>query len=739
MSTISGRILLLIDQGSQPIFVGIPGIAVILSDGTTMITEETDSDGKFIFEGVSGGRYHLVEAFDYLTGPPLPRDPDINDILEKGILTDINGGNVIGSISPNTIEIDIGDNEVIEDLIFQDVLMRRNSTASRPYIMIGDNLIPKINDDGSWGRYPEGTQANQSEASSEYESNVPNYSYQPYQNLISESGLYSSVSTMNDTKFTVWMNTPSVTNRDETGKILVFTSNQTSMVYRTDSISLNEQTPYLFGFWICPLMKGKSTNDFYFKLRVLNEGGDELVQRSFKLNDDSRAIPTWTQFQTYFELMIPSQVTLELSQVIEIDNQRSDFSLDGIRLTEAAVAPLQMVTKVVDPTTAKRGETVTYTIVIDNTSYTDNLTNLVVNDPLPNQLTITSINYEGSILSQDANGDITLPGMVRARTANFLFITATVNNDVPVGTNLTNQATVEYSIGTNPERYTIQSNLTSVFISANDLTGPTGPTGPTGATGLQGPTGPTGATGLQGETGPTGATGLQGVTGPTGATGLQGVTGPTGATGLQGPTGSTGATGLQGVTGSTGATGLQGVTGPTGPTGATGPMGPRGLRGIPGNTGPRGLQGLPGQCDSGNFYGEYCYQDHPHYQYGCFKQVLSLKPIISNLDYDQRVKSSIFLPIGFVFEITYNIVVSICGSYDIVSQLYTRNQGLSASTCRESGYLKHSSVLTLQGSCILVPNSMADEITLAVKGKDTESLQVLNASVKISSIGRIKF
>ena len=551
MPTISGQVTLL----NQMIHLPLSDISIALFDGQQTQVTKTDALGQFTFSEVSSGNYQVVEAFGQSVGTfdtaPIPTDPDSNYLVSKGIVNDLSLANVVGSISPNTINITVGDQD-LTGLIFQDLLMLRQPTSLRPYTIVGPNLLSNIDFDGSFGSYPVATKEDQGVSSSFYDVNVTDYQYLPYEDLVDAPQTYSLVNLMNQTPILNWPKLSNITRKNETGRMLVFKVNQASDIYESEFITLQSNTPYVFSFWVCSLVPTVGQN-YQFNLIVENSNGEVLINKSTSYLVHQTDYPIWKQlsFNFQFDQDEIIKVGLQLTFVENNDeiNIIYDFALDGMRLNEADASPLQRLSKFVDPTVVKPGDQVTYVIAIDNLSRTDNITNAVVTDFISDQLMIDSIDYEGQSLTQQPNGDIVLPGVVRPRTGNFLIITATVKSTTPGDTTITNIATLTYNLGDSTEENIIDSLPVSIYIQPNPLVGPTGPTGPTGLTGATGPTGPTGLTGATGPTGPTGLTGATGPTGPTGPTGLTGATGPTGPTGLTGATGPTGPTG-HGVNGS---------------------------------------------------------------------------------------------------------------------------------------------------------------------------------------------
>ena len=682
MPTISGQVTLL----NQMIHLPLSDISIALFDGQQTQVTKTDALGQFTFSEVSSGNYQVVEAFGQSVGTfdtaPIPTDPDSNYLVSKGIVNDLSLANVVGSISPNTINITVGDQD-LTGLIFQDLLMLRQPTSLRPYTIVGPNLLSNIDFDGSFGSYPVATKEDQGVSSSFYDVNVTDYQYLPYEDLADAPQTYSLVNLMNQTPILNWPKLSNITRKNETGRMLVFKVNQASDIYESEFITLQSNTPYVFSFWVCSLVPTVGQN-YQFNLIVENSNGEVLINKSTSYLVHQTDYPIWKQlsFNFQFDQDEIIKVRLQLTFVENNDeiNIIYDFALDGMRLNEADASPLQRLSKFVDPTVVKPGDQVTYVIAIDNLSRTDNITNAVVTDFISDQLMIDSIDYEGQSLTQQPNGDIVLPGVVRPRTGNFLIITATVKSTTPGDTTITNIATLTYNLGDSTEENIIDSLPVSIYIQPNPLVGPTGPTGPTGLTGATGPTGPTGLTGLTGATGPTG---------PTGATGPAGPTGPTGARGL------------------TGATGL---IGPTGPTGPTGPKGSKGSKPVY----PRCLAA------------QYLLAVHP-----CSYRTRGEIPFREVFPQSQP-KSRIRLLSNTVYQVSWSITVEVSrGTYDICTILATNHSTVFSPPVTVLGPAIQKQQILLTDTTYLVTGQEDDYLSLLIQPYQGCLVQVKRASLSL--------
>lgn len=88
------------------------------------------------------------------------------------------------------------------------------------------------------------------------------------------------------------------------------------------------------------------------------------------------------------------------------------------------------------------GDTVKYTITVENTGDVA-AKNVKVTDELPKELTFVSAKLDGSDVTANADGEYEIP-VLSGKTKTELVITATVDTDAVVGTELENTATADY-------------------------------------------------------------------------------------------------------------------------------------------------------------------------------------------------------------------------------------------------------------------------------------------------------
>ncbi|WP_322175474.1 InlB B-repeat-containing protein, partial [Acutalibacter caecimuris] len=110
--------------------------------------------------------------------------------------------------------------------------------------------------------------------------------------------------------------------------------------------------------------------------------------------------------------------------------------------TEPA-APAITVRKEADKTAAKAGETVTYTITVENTGDAQ-ATNVTVTDVLDSNLTFVSYQLGEETVDTQPEGGVYTIGTLEANDVATLVIQATVNADVEAGTIIVNTATADY-------------------------------------------------------------------------------------------------------------------------------------------------------------------------------------------------------------------------------------------------------------------------------------------------------
>jgi len=173
----------------------------------------------------------------------------------------------------------------------------------------------------------------------------------------------------------------------------------------------------------------------------------------------------------YAKLVIPDSATAP-DGTSSTDDMKATSVFDSgvsdtdIVTTTVGAADLSTSTKEADQTNYKAGDSVTYTITLNNTG-TVAATNVVIVDTLPTYLTYVSDTAGGS----EAGGVVTVNiASVAAGGSTPFDIVCTVNPAVVDGTVATNSADIDYNSGTNPTAEPTETVTVDVTLDAPHLT-----------------------------------------------------------------------------------------------------------------------------------------------------------------------------------------------------------------------------------------------------------------------------
>ena len=121
--------------------------------------------------------------------------------------------------------------------------------------------------------------------------------------------------------------------------------------------------------------------------------------------------------------------------------------------------PALTLTKTADQTKVKPGEIVNYTITVKNTGNAE-ATSVTITDVLPGELTFVSANLNGEAITP-AEGVYTVGDLASDANAT-LIITATVNDDVEAGTEISNTAIADYEGKPDDENPSDEAKITVI-------------------------------------------------------------------------------------------------------------------------------------------------------------------------------------------------------------------------------------------------------------------------------------
>lgn len=166
---------------------------------------------------------------------------------------------------------------------------------------------------------------------------------------------------------------------------------------------------------------------------------------------------------------------------------------------------------------------------------------------------------------------------------------------------------------------------------------------------------------------------------------------------------------------------------PPGPTGPTGAMGPTGSTGPIGPTGP---------CcpNAETIFGQFALRNCSYKIRDCtvpLRLIRSNGPDVScESDYKE-----ILLPPHMLYNVNWTIVLQIeRGSYDFEGDLCINQQKVAGSNYRISGAACKKEVLTLTGTSFVDATTYSDGLSLVLSSLNCADAEILDASVKITSI-----
>ncbi|NFJ07590.1 DUF11 domain-containing protein, partial [Clostridium botulinum] len=473
MATISGRVVFDRDR-SATINAGDSGIAnvpVVLQNIATdvRLVVLTDANGNYSFINVPNGSYRIVESYGTPGGVPTPGDFSTAVVrpVPMGVNPPISfvsnpppGSTNLDCVTPNTLLVTVtgadltNENFLDGPVIYTPILDTCVSVSNVNLITVADN--------GTFGFFPTGTPANTGAPVEPYPGVTPDFTYVlPNPNTYTPAGSeYTVQNIMNDALsegIGAWWRIADHTTGNETGRMMVVNGFNPGAIFFRDVVSVQPNTNYLFSSWILNLFKVIGYPNPELGVRILASNGDVLYSATLgaQIPVNTNA-PEWKQIGTVINSQNNTSLTVEfLSEGPEVIG--NDYAIDDVALNEVQV-PLFTPVKTISTPVANVGETVTYTVTLENTC-TSPLTNVFLKDNVPNGLLFVA----GSVIvngvsegSFDPNVGFTIPNIPGVSTATITF--DAVVNAVPTPNPALNTATINYSY--TPVEGGIESNFT---------------------------------------------------------------------------------------------------------------------------------------------------------------------------------------------------------------------------------------------------------------------------------------
>ncbi|WP_061320615.1 DUF7507 domain-containing protein [Clostridium botulinum] len=488
MATISGRVVFDRDR-SATINAGDSGIAnvpVVLQNTATdaRLVVLTDTNGNYSFINVPNGDYRIVQFFGTPGGVPTPGD--FNNAVVGPVPVGTNppisfasdpppGSTNLDSLTPDTLLVTVtGVDLTNENFLDGPVIYTPIQNILDPCVSVSNVNLINVADNGTFGFFPPGTPANTGAPVEPYPGVTPDFTYvlpdpTKFTPIGGEYTVQNIMTNAMSNEIGAWWRIADHTTGNETGRMMVVNGFNTGAIFFRDVVSVQPNTNYLFSSWILNLFKVIGYPNPELGVRILASNGDVLYSATLwaQIPVNTNA-PEWKQIGTVINSQNNTSLTVEfLSEGPEVIG--NDYAIDDVALNEVQV-PLFTPVKTISTPVANVGETVTYTVTLENTC-TSPLTNVFFKDNIPNGLLFVA----GSVIvngvsegSFDPNVGFTIPNIPGGSTATITF--DAVVNAVPTPNPALNTATINYSYtpveGGIENNFTVDSNTVPLEVRA---------------------------------------------------------------------------------------------------------------------------------------------------------------------------------------------------------------------------------------------------------------------------------
>ncbi|AWB29772.1 SdrD B-like domain-containing protein [Clostridium botulinum] len=488
MATISGRVVFDRDR-SATINAGDSGIAnvpVVLQNTATdvRLVVLTDTNGNYSFINVPNGDYRIVQFFGTPGGVPTPGD--FNNAVVGPVPVGTNppisfasdpppGSTNLDSLTPDTLLVTVtGVDLTNENFLDGPVIYTPIQNILDPCVSVSNVNLINVADNGTFGLFPPGTPANTGAPVEPYPGVTSDFTYvlpdpTKFTPIGGEYTVQNIMTNAMSNEIGAWWRIADHTTGNETGRMMVVNGFNPGAIFFRDVVSVQPNTNYLFSSWILNLFKVIGYPNPELGVRILASNGDVLYSATLwaQIPVNTNA-PEWKQIGTVINSQNNTSLTVEfLSEGPEVIG--NDYAIDDVALNEVQV-PLFTPVKTISTPVANVGETVTYTVTLENTC-TSPLTNVFFKDNIPNGLLFVA----GSVIvngvsegSFDPNVGFTIPNIPGGSTATITF--DAVVNAVPTPNPALNTATINYSYtpveGGIENNFTVDSNTVPLEVRA---------------------------------------------------------------------------------------------------------------------------------------------------------------------------------------------------------------------------------------------------------------------------------
>ncbi|HGG0415266.1 TPA: SdrD B-like domain-containing protein [Clostridium sporogenes] len=488
MATISGRVVFDRDR-SATINAGDSGIAnvpVVLQNTATdvRLVVLTDANGNYSFINVPNGDYRIVQSFGTPGGVPTPGN--FNNAVVGPVPVGTNppisfvsdpppGSTNLDSLTPDTLLVTVtGADLTNENFLDGPVIYTPIQNILDPCVSVSNVNLINVADNGTFGFFPPGTPANTGAPVEPYPGVTPDFTYvlpdpTKFTPLDGEYTVQNIMTNAMSNQIGAWWRIADHTTGNETGRMMVVNGFNPGAVFFRDVVSVQPNTNYLFSSWILNLFKVTGFPNPELGVRILGSNGDVLYSATLgaQIPVNTNA-PEWKQIGTVINSQNNTSLTVEfLSEGPAVIG--NDYAIDDVSLNEIQI-PLFIPVKTVSTPVANVGETVTYTVTLENTC-TSPLTNVFFKDNVPNGLSFVpgSVTVNGvSDVTLDPNIGFTIPDIPGGSTATVTF--EAIVNTVPTPNPTLNTATINYSYtpveGGIENNFTVNSNTVPLEVGA---------------------------------------------------------------------------------------------------------------------------------------------------------------------------------------------------------------------------------------------------------------------------------
>ncbi len=498
MANISGRLIFDINRNAK-IDVqdyGIIDIPIVLQNISTneKLGVYTDKEGNYTFTNVQNGNYRIVLVYGY-SGKILSTPAEfINTNTEVGEIptaklppyTVLTGSypkqtNTLNAVTPTTIFVTVSDDKNIEaETIFIgparyesiNLLLDSSATISE------ENLLDAV-DYGTFGDVEAGTHPNGGPLINPYPGIAYSFTFVPQREVIHD-GYYSIGNTIDPYPHFFWWRLSDHTTSIETGRMEIVNGAYEGASFFHTRIDVDTNTDYVFSAWLINLDDNASQEAPKFGVEIMGDTPEEILYND-KLEDLFRPtesiLPIWKEIGTALNTSDNKSIGLNFySEGAAAPG--NDYAVDDVKLRLIRYPVISPV-KEVDSGTSNVGNTIQYTVTLDNTN--DNpLTDVIFKDPQPSSLefisgsvTINNISYP----SYNPNDGFNVPNIEGKSKTIITFKVKVIS--LPQDPNIINKANVTYKYtpirGGIPNTFNRDSNDTKVYIGRAIIGGVTEP------------------------------------------------------------------------------------------------------------------------------------------------------------------------------------------------------------------------------------------------------------------------